>query len=275
LGAVLGIDPAWTAHNASGVALLVRQEHRWRCRAVAPSYESFYALANGRAVDWSSTPTGGAPSAGALLDAAESLTGASSIEVITVDMPIARTAFSSRRRADNAAAKVLSVVGCSVHSPSAERPGPVSTQLCEGFSARGYAVHTTMSSPNNGRPVLEVYPHPAAMNLLNETYRVPYKVAKTTKYFPGTSTEYRLERILEVWTRLLEALSRSIEGIDLPIPSPGERVPLARLKRFEDSLDALICAWVGTQFLEGRCRPLGDDDAAIWIPDVPGITRSQ
>jgi predicted RNase H-like nuclease len=38
------------------------------------------------------------------------------------------------------------------------------------------------------------------------------------------------------------------------------------LKRYEDALDALICGWVGVEYLAGRAVPLGNEDAAIWCP---------
>tara|TARA_B100002003_G_scaffold148670_1_gene137814 strand:+ start:724 stop:861 length:138 start_codon:yes stop_codon:yes gene_type:complete len=44
-------------------------------------------------------------------------------------------------------------------------------------------------------------------------------------------------------------------------------VSLAGLKTYEDGIDALVCAWVGIEYLRGAATPYGDDDAAIWIPD--------
>ena len=41
---------------------------------------------------------------------------------------------------------------------------------------------------------------------------------------------------------------------------------LASLKPVEDRLDGLICAWVGIEHLAGRTVGLGDDTAAIWVP---------
>jgi predicted RNase H-like nuclease len=38
------------------------------------------------------------------------------------------------------------------------------------------------------------------------------------------------------------------------------------LKAAEDILDALICARVGVAILEGAAEPLGDETAAIWVP---------
>jgi hypothetical protein len=43
------------------------------------------------------------------------------------------------------------------------------------------------------------------------------------------------------------------------------------LKRYEDALDALISAWVGVEFINGRAIPYGDDAAAVWVPRVPRL----
>jgi predicted RNase H-like nuclease len=41
---------------------------------------------------------------------------------------------------------------------------------------------------------------------------------------------------------------------------------LSSLKSVEDRLDALICAWIGIEHLDGRTVGLGDATAAIWVP---------
>jgi predicted RNase H-like nuclease len=43
-------------------------------------------------------------------------------------------------------------------------------------------------------------------------------------------------------------------------------VSTSGLKRYEDSLDILVCAWVGAKYLKGEALPYGDDTAAIWVP---------
>ncbi|MFI4971041.1 MAG: DUF429 domain-containing protein [Hyphomicrobiales bacterium] len=275
MDAVLGIDPAWTTRQPSGVALLVHDDDRWRCRAVAPSYDGFQSLAHRIPVDWQLSPMGGVPEPGSILDASEVLAPGTRIRVVAVDMPIARSPFSSRRPADDQASRLLGGFGCAVHSPSATCPGGLSLQLSERFALRGFQVHTTRALDCGQRPLIEVYPHPAAMSLLGRDYRVPYKAAKTTRYSPNTSVEFRVGKLLEIWSDLLEALSQTIDEVDLPLPPVTSGIRLSHLKRFEDALDALICAWVGTQFLEGRCHPLGDNDAAIWVPtllSVPELT---
>ncbi len=41
---------------------------------------------------------------------------------------------------------------------------------------------------------------------------------------------------------------------------------LSALKAVEDTIDAIVAAWIGTTILEGTAEPFGDDDSAIWIP---------
>ncbi|MCA1794352.1 MAG: hypothetical protein LC660_10880 [Desulfobacteraceae bacterium] len=50
------------------------------------------------------------------------------------------------------------------------------------------------------------------------------------------------------------------------LPETNDFKTLSFLKRYEDTLDALICAWVGVQFIANETIPLGDSTAAIWCP---------
>ena len=58
----------------------------------------------------------------------------------------------------------------------------------------------------------------------------------------------------------------------LPLPAPGSAGPLAGLKRYEDALDALVCAWVATLYLDGKGMAYNgaDPTAAIWVPGGRG-----
>ena len=59
-----------------------------------------------------------------------------------------------------------------------------------------------------------------------------------------------------------------ISAIPLTLPQPHEVSTLSSLKPVEDMLDALICAWIGIEHLEGRTVGLGDATAAIWVPQA-------
>jgi len=71
---------------------------------------------------------------------------------------------------------------------------------------------------------------------------------------------------LEQFEKILTALRADIRGIELKLPEPDDAVSMPRLKRYEDSLDALVCAWVGAKYVEGDAVPYGD----LMIPPQGG-----
>ncbi len=256
---VLGIDAAWTAHNSSGVALVVEQPSgRWRAAAVAASYRDFLAMAGlPQPASFQELP-------GALVQAVHELTGGGELVLVAADIPLARTPITGRRVADNLVSKLYGAHGCSTHSPSVTRPGPISTLLRDGFAACGFPLSTRH---HVSAALVETYPHPALMMLMREDTRIPYKVGRAKKDVP-------LAERWAIFVKLFQAIVRELEnGIDdvgVHMTWPSARVPLTRLKPFEDQIDALVCAWVGIQILRGEARPLGDDDAAIWLPtEIP------
>jgi predicted RNase H-like nuclease len=265
---ILAIDPAWTARAPSGVALLTESGHGWTCVALAPSYAQFSAMGRGTRVDWSIAPPGGLPVVPELLDTASLLLNGAGVDLVTIDMPIAMTPITARRAADAGISRRFGGVGCSTHTPSATRPGRISDLLRAEFADRGYPLATATTSPGATPAVVEVYPHPALLVLMKAPYRLCYKVSRARRYWPALSPSERRSEILRVWREIYERLAVTISGAKLPLPTP-EELPLikpGRLKSYEDAPDALICGWVGIQYLEGRCSPYGDETAAIWTP---------
>ena len=263
---VLGIDAAWTAHNPSGVALVQRKAEGWQCLALAPSYDAFIRLASGHHWDPKTKAGGSRPDPAALLQASQQLAGAA-VSCVAVDMPLATTPITGRRAADTAIASRFGTRGCAVHSPSSERPGAIADQLRGDFAALGYQLHTT-AVPTPFPALIEVYPHVALLALLERNYRVPYKVSRSLQYWKAESLTpaERIERLLIEFRAINTGLEAQISGIPEFIPEPSEVTTLASLKPIEDMLDALICAWMGIEHLEGRTAGLGDESAAIWIP---------
>jgi predicted RNase H-like nuclease len=260
--AVLGIDAAWTAGQPSGVALLVERSG-WTCAGLAPSYADFERLGAGGAVDWEAPAVaGGEADVGALLRAAERLAPGAEVVVVAVDMPLACRPIRTRRACDDAFSRAFACRGLGVHSPSERRPGPIADRLRAGLSRRGFTLAT--ASCRGARSLLEVFPHAALLALLDRPYRVPYKAARAIRYWPDAAPEDRRERLLLEWRTILRALRRRVSGIDLPLPRVAP--PSGRMKRWEDALDAVVCAWAGTEFLGGRAQAYGGADSAIWTP---------
>jgi predicted RNase H-like nuclease len=266
MSVILGIDAAWTEKEPSGVALIVSEPSGWRCVGVAPSCDSFLALAQGNPINWNAPKyPGSAPDALRLLQAARNLAGAP-VDIITIDMPVSTVPIVGRRAADEAISRRFGGQGCSTHSPSSIRPGPMGATLTSQFAGAGYSIATASTPCGTRTRLVEVYPHPALLALLQRNYRVSYKVSKSGRYWPNLSKTERMSNLITVFTAIHAGLAASIDSCRLPIPIPGNSLTLASLKRFEDALDALVCAWIGARYSVGSAVAYGDEAAAIWCP---------
>ncbi len=267
---ILGIDAAWTSGNPSAVALVRSQpEQGWECIALASSYEAFISLADEDSVGWTQPGLwekpvrGGVPEPARLLKAAEKLLSGHRVSVVSVDIPLSYASITGRRESDNAVSRKFAKKGCGTHSPISGRPGEISEHLRESLAGLGYRLE--VSKPD-GDTVIEVYPHPALLSLLNRDYRVPYKVSRSLRYWPSLSVQERTEHLVAEFKCIYAGLSSELHGLPSQfLPSPPYK-SLSFLKRYEDALDALVCAWVGTRYVEGHADHYGDDDSAIWIP---------
>lgn len=269
--AVLGIDAAWTTTQPTGVALVIEQDGVWRCKGAAPSYESFMSLAAGTEINWDQTShSGSQPEMYALIRAAERL-GEARVELVAIDMPLGRKDITGRRKADDDVSREFGSRLCSTHSPSASRPGILGKRLRDGLIDAGYCLATT-TMHSSEKSFIEVYPHPALLSLLKLEKRVPYKVMNSKKYWSHEDKPNRIANLLKEMTALHAALEEAFGPLHLKLPSTSDTFTM--LKKYEDVLDALICAWVGVEHLLGRTTPLGEYDAAIWCPnDVVRINR--
>ncbi len=260
--AVVGIDAAWTRDAPSGVALFVERGGAWDCPAVAPSYADFIGLADDRPVDWDRPRlSGGAPDPHRILRAASSLAPGARIEAVALDLPLASAPITGRRPADQAISRAFGARKCSTHSPSRTRPGEISSIVRDGFGDSGYRLAT--AARGRGPAILEVYPHTALLSLLDSDERVRYKVSKARSYWPGSSVVVRQRLLLQRWRAILAALQRRV-AVELALPASFPS--LSAMKRWEDAIDALVCAWVAIEFLAGNAVPYGDREAAIWTP---------
>lgn len=261
---VLGIDAAWTAHGSSAVALLHTGSQARRIIAVAPSYTSFVGLADGRPVDWSRASKGPLD-VGQLLNAAVRLAG-SPVDVVAIDMPMSRASITGYREAERKLSSAFGAFQVSTHTPNQERPGAHGRRITSDFSGAGFRLATALTPMPLS--LVEVFPLAALLRLMGLSKRPAYKANKTTKYWPGRSQSERLHLLIESWRAIAAALHTEVGGLGFSLPTVS--VSFASLKPYEDALDAVVCAWVGSCFLEGGAEPFGDDTAAIWVPTYFG-----
>jgi predicted RNase H-like nuclease len=192
------------------------------------------------------------------------------IDVVTMDMPISTPEISGRREANSAVSKTFGARGCGTRSPSVERPGAISSVLSDQFARLGFPIATTATPTGTSPALVEVYPHPALLVLMHTVDRVRYKITKAARYWPTLSPSERRRKVVQTWHEIYAAVAETIAGDALRLPSVDAVGPLgnARLKRYEDALDALVCGWIGIAYLQGRCVPYGDETAAIWTPPI-------
>jgi predicted RNase H-like nuclease len=262
---ILGIDAAWTDRQPSGVALVRLNGRDWTAAAVAPSYDSFMAMARGESVNWTERPTGSAPDVRALIEAAR-VVGGCDVRLVALDMPLAKAPFSGRRAAETFVSRRFGGRGCAAHSPTAARPGALGARLTAELADLGFPLATSAVEVASGRCSVEVYPHPALLSLLGASYRVPYKVSRSTRYWPGRSTLERKGLLLAEFNRIHGALLERLGPLSLDLTAVAGASTLSELKRYEDALDALLCAWIGTLVVADEAEPLGNESAAVWVP---------
>lgn len=269
---VLGVDAAWTAHHPAGVALVkIPKRDEPRLLRVARSYEEFYKMDNNDGIDWSTKVHGSEPNIPALLAVCEKIAGAVP-NVIALDIPIGPQFITGRRAADKMVTSAYISRKAGTHSPTAKRPGPISRMLFEQLSACGFEwlhANTTISRNKNPRVFIEAYPHPAIIELLGLDERLKYKVSKLQKYWPDLEVNKRRMAVAQNLARLRTALDKRIAAVADWLPSAKSFIkngPIVRLKGYEDALDAIVCAWIGCEFLAGQCVAYGNEDSAIWLP---------
>ncbi|TAW03254.1 DUF429 domain-containing protein [Rhizobium ruizarguesonis] len=267
--AVIGIDAAWTLTQPSGVALAILNDEGWQLRVAAASYQRFLALADEHAIG-EPRPLGRMPDVRALLHAGRTL-AASPIDVIAIDMPLSKSRIVGRRQSDDAVSRAYGGRKSSTHSPSEQRPGIISDTLRAHAEREGYALATASISPP---ALIEVYPHPALIELARSTERLPYKAQKIRKYWPSINTQQRREKLVAQWRAIVDLLETEISGVKQMLPPIEIKASAVELKAFEDLLDAIVCCWVAICAIEGRAIPFGDNTSAIWIPAPPDATKN-
>lgn len=268
--AVLGIDAAWTLTNPSGVSLWRRFEGKWKCLRAAANYHEF---------------SGAGQAELNVLDVQRLLGTCAEllsdlpcpVVAIAVDMPLANEPILGRREADSAISRKFGDRGCSTHSPTPTRPGLVSDKLVRDFSVNGFPL--TCSYENaGGTSLIEVYPHVSLLAIsdvgpdTDRPYvlgkRLPYKVGKSSKYWPGVPLPVRRQSLVKVWKDILLRLGTFVDLTAFPIPENTDGLTNRELKSLEDQIDALICAWSAAQYVENAMVPIGSEHSAIWIPKM-------
>ena len=108
------------------------------------------------------------------------------------------------------------------------------------LSARNYLHAPTIVAQQSGRYQIEVFPHPATVNLFNLEKIIKYKKGKLAE------RTVELKRLRNYITNVLPKLEPALDTATLPAIATA--IKGKELKAIEDQLDSLICAYVAAHW---------------------------
>jgi len=175
--------------------------------------------------------------------------------IIAVDAPTIIANLTGMREPDKLTHKHFGRYHAGCYPANLSRPFAQKTVefgLC--LEARGFVHAPIMEAQKLGRSQIEVYPHPATINL--------FKLNRIIKYKKGKLAERQLElmKLCQYIIDILPNLEPSLNLANSPTKNPrssaficGSNLPdiptsIATLKALEDQLDALLCAYIGAHW---------------------------
>jgi predicted RNase H-like nuclease len=175
--------------------------------------------------------------------------------IIAVDAPTIIANLTGMREADKLTHKHFGRYHAGCYPANLSRPFAQKTLefgLC--LEARGFIHAPIMEAQKLGRYQIEVYPHPATINL--------FQLDRIIKYKKGKLAERQLElmKLCQYIIDILPNLEPSLNLAKIPTKNPrlsaficGSNLPkiptsIATLKALEDQLDALLCAYIGAHW---------------------------
>ncbi len=211
---LLGLDLAWSARNPSGLAAIDATGRVLDVRADLKSDAEILAWVRA----WRGERG-----------------------VIGIDMPTIVRNASGTRAAERSLAAAFRAQHAAPHPANLGRPlfrdGGRARALIDALAGED-VVEDTAILPDDPRTVaIEVFPHPAHVRLFGLDAIFKYK--KKSRPWPG---------VLEEWERYRAALA-SLRAADPPLvldERVPERVTSRGYKRWDDTLDAITCAYVAS-----------------------------
>ncbi len=250
----IGLDVAWSARNATGAATLR-----------------------------------GGPDGAALVDAPVLLGGIDAIgayvlaqagsgpAIVAVDAPLWVPNATGQRAAEAELNATFRRYEAGAHPANRGllargEGGAVRGELLVALLAEhGFTPAAGISAGGAGRLITEVYPHPAMVALFNLERTLKYKLK------PGRSEVVRLAgwAAYQAGLRGLATADPPLHGAPAVLNVDVSSLRGAALKRYEDRVDALFCAYIALyahRWGAARCRTFGDLETG-WIltPVPPGL----
>jgi predicted RNase H-like nuclease len=255
----VGIDLAWSARNPSGVAVL----------CMAPDAD--------RAVLVEPLPAVPLYSDDEIIAYLEPFIRDGAV-LIGIDAPLTVPNCSGRRPGDAALTRAFARFHAGAHPANRARLEAYNGGVVRGealvarLAALGIAHDPVLKLRQPARQVFEVYPHPAMIVLFGLDRILKYKARK------GLASGER-QIAFRAYQGHLRDLSRAEPALDLPqaLLDPARLTQRGgALKRYEDQLDAVLCAYVALYcwwWADARCHIFGDSVGGYILTPVDARTR--
>lgn len=237
----IGIDLAWQSNaHPSGAAVLCGDREGAELLAVTGSLHSLRSVT-------------------------DFIVGHESYEtVVAIDAPLIIENDSGQRHCETLVSRAYGSRHASCHTSNRSRfPDAASVRLAGTLMSRGYRHATTIVSR---RTLMEVYPHPALIELFALPSILKYKKGSVSARAQGLEQLQRLLATLE----LAEPRLLTSPPLSTLLATPPTSLRGSARKALEDSLDALVCAYIAYHYWywDGkRTAILGDSsEGYIAIP---------
>ena len=186
---------------------------------------------------------------------------------IAIDAPLIITTPTGMRECERSIGQLYGAKGASCHTANLSLfPNATSVQLSKQLQKHHYE-HIVGT-----RWQIEVYPHPAIIELFNLDYRLAYKKGTVAQRKAG---QFQLANHLQaIETRLPFALHLG-EDIALALTEDAiHQLKGVQLKQNEDKLDALVCLVIAALHLKSQCFIVGNAVGGyIAVPLTPPVEK--
>ena len=239
----VGVDLAWHPEkHPSGVAVLKGDRQRAQLLCVDASVLSVSALVE--YVEKHATPT----------------------TCVAVDAPLVIRNEVGQRRCETLLGRCYGAQHASCHSSNLSKyPDAPGVRLAQALSSRNFR-HAPDSMPaKSERVMLEVYPHPALLELFRLSSIIRYKKGKVEQRRRG-------QRELQQCLNKLSDLNPPLDNTELSkfLAVDTNSLSGTALKAYEDKLDAVVCSYIAYHYWFwglSRTHLFGDVNAGcIMVP---------
>ena len=113
--------------------------------------------------------------------------------------------------------------------------------LVDRLQAHGFVHHAEVTALVPVRQIVEVYPHPAMLAFFNLGRPLPYKARPHRTLADRHVAFQQFQTLIKSLKIATPALTNTEQLLDQPVDQLGP----SALKRYEDQLDGLMCAYIG------------------------------